>query len=224
MGSKGSLRGSIAGSKTCRQLWFVFLLSRLPERRNRGCWENRGMASGWGGDGETQTGAEALKDAACPQPGRGHLPKGPRPSPLCPMERTCPRAVQGGPCNPEDTFAPWHRKRHVWGLALHWELHMCHNRPVLIDLRKCAASKCRDRTKENALTQPNNGCSRQLRLCSWLPVSLGGRETSLLVWGDHTRCPSEDTLFLTKEKEIEKRTWKTGNLSNLGTFPDFKIH
>lgn len=81
----------------------------------------------------------------------------------------------------------------------------------------CATNKCRDRAKQNTLTQRNNGCSYQLGL---------GQKKPLLVCGDHIRCPSELTLCLTEEKKKmeEKRTWKTGNLSNLGTFPDFKIH
>lgn len=44
---------------------------------------------------------------------------------------------------------------------------------------------------KNAPTQPNNGCSHQLRWCSWPPAQLGGGKRLLLVWGDHTRCPGE---------------------------------
>ena len=54
------------------------------------------------------------------------------------------------------------------------------------------------------------------------------QETPLLDWGGHVRCPSEHPPYLTEENEIEKkkkkRTWRTGNISNLGTFPDFRIH
>lgn len=39
-----------------------------------------------------------------------------------------------------------------------------------------------------------------------VPVSWGwGRKRPLLVWGDHSRCPSELTLCLTEEKEMEKK-------------------
>ena len=35
---------------------------------------------------------------------------------------------------------------------------------------------------------------------------------------------SEHALCLTEEKGIEKKNLEAGNLSNLDTFPDFKIH
>lgn len=55
-------------------------------------------------------------------------------------------------------------------------------------------------------------------------VGSGAQEKPLLVWGGHCRGPSEYPLHLTEENEIEMGIWKTGNLSDLGTFPGFKIH
>lgn len=84
--------------------------------------------------------------------------------------------------------------------------------------------KCWEVAQAECSTQLYNGCSHQLRRCSQLPPWSGGRGTLLLSWGDHTRCPGECTLCLTKEKKMEKKNLETGNLNNLGTFPDFKIH
>lgn len=55
-------------------------------------------------------------------------------------------------------------------------------------------------------------------------VGSGAHKKPLLDWGGPSRGPSEQPVHLTKENEIERGIWKTGNLSNLGTFPDFKFH
>ena len=66
--------------------------------------KEQGGGSGWGGEEETQTWAEALEGAAGPQPRREPLPTGPRPPPWC------PRLVPGQR-SPEDTFAQWCHKK-----------------------------------------------------------------------------------------------------------------
>ena len=68
--------------------------------------KEQGGGSGWGGEGETQTWAEALEGAAGPQPRREPLPTGPRLPPWC------PRLVPGQR-SPEDTLAQWRHKKHV---------------------------------------------------------------------------------------------------------------
>lgn len=86
------------------------------------------------------------------------------------------------------------------------------------------ANAGRGRSKQNVL-QPNHVFLTVDTEPTYACVAGSeAQEKPLLVWAGHVRYPSEHPPYLTKENEIEKRTWRTGNLSDLGTFPDFKIH